>query len=123
VGPGAGRKLGAQLLLNQAQLEEFHSLRSQLFQHVKETGDLTEKLLPTEADASVAPGHALNRGQLQTAKHLPMDFKTQLAFIQKHLRDARVAAFSEEAFLDMKAALVAMRRMLDQAMSKVGGSQ
>jgi len=45
---------------------------------------------------------------------LPTQFKRQVMFLEKRLREARVASLAEDAILEAKAVVAALRRMLDQ---------
>ena len=45
---------------------------------------------------------------------LSTQFKRQVMFLEKRLREARVASLAEDAILEAKAVVAALRRMLDQ---------
>jgi hypothetical protein len=107
VEPGTKRELGGKLLLPQDQLRRYHQIREALFEEVRTVDTISESLIPSNVEG-------LARGRSTRRRSLPQDFRTQSAFLEKRLRDARVASTSERSFLEIKAAIGTMRRMLEQ---------
>jgi hypothetical protein len=105
--PGTRRELGGQLLLSQDQLRQYYQIREALFEEVRTIDLSSESLIPRDTDAQ-------GRDVRRQRRRLPQDFRTQITFLEKRLRDARVASTAERSFLEVKAAISTMRRMLDQ---------
>ena len=86
VEPGTKRELGGQLLLTQDQLRQYHQIRETLFEEVRTVDTISESLIPSDVEGQV-------RGRKTRRRSLPQDFRTQIAFLEKRLRDARVARY------------------------------
>jgi hypothetical protein len=104
--PGTRRELGGQLLLDPERIREYHEIRESLFQELRDLDELSQEVLPSSLDLD--PRDPTERGSG------PRQFRSQVAFLTNRLHDARVATLAEESFLEIKSAVVGMRRMLDQ---------
>jgi hypothetical protein len=103
--PGQKRELGGQILLDQHSIRQYHELRDGLFTQVRTVDDLVEGLLPNALDDQAG----VDGGRMR----LPSEFREQLRFVERKLREARTATLADEALLEMRSAVVAMRRMID----------
>ncbi len=103
--PGRKRELGGQILLDQESLRQYHELREGLFTQVRTLDDLVENLLPDGTDGQTGSGGRNTR--------LPSQFREQLRFVERKLRESRTAALADGALLEMRSAVAGMRRMLD----------
>ena len=108
--PGTRRELGGVLLLNSNQIHQYHEIRESLFDQLRKLDDLSQEL----SSEFERPDDSQERDDAG----LPREFRAQVSFIANRLHDARVATLAEEAFLEIKAALVAIRRMLEQLKQK-----
>lgn len=110
--PGRKRELGGQILLDQQSVRQYHELREGLFAQVRAVDDLIEGFSPDALDAPHGVGDS---------RKLPSEFREQLKLVDRKLRDARTATLADEALLEVRSAVVAMRRMIDYIES--GGQQ
>ena len=101
--PGMKRELGGQILLDQQSIRQYHELREGLFDQVRAVDDLVEGL------PDAAGGH----NDVLDGRKLPGEFRKQLKFIERKLREARTAALADEALLEVRSAVVSMRRTID----------
>lgn len=103
--PGQVRELGGQILLDQQSIRQYHELRDGLFTQVRVVDDLVEGLVPIEPEEQ----SSVDRRRMR----LPSDFRNQLRFVERKLREARTATLADGALLETRSAVVAMRRMID----------
>jgi hypothetical protein len=104
--PDARRRLGQIHLLPEHKLREYHHVREELFSQVRRTDELAQELIREHSSAE--------EGRQKPESRLPDEFVERIRFIEKRLRQAKVAALAEEAFLEIQSAILAMQRMLDQ---------
>lgn len=105
-GSDTRRIIGGGMLLDLDAIRNYQELRDAIFNQLRTLDELSERLLSRiEDDAPAALG---------SQRDLPAEFRTQITFIDKRLREARVAAYAEGAFLEIRAALMAVDRMIAQ---------
>lgn len=103
--PGQKRELGGQILLDPQAIRQYHDVRDGLFSQVRALDDLVESLLPDTLDDQSCVGGRRMR--------LPSEFREPLKFVNRKLREARTATLADEALLETRSAVLAMRRMID----------
>lgn len=101
--PGAKRELGGLLLLTPELIQDYHRLRDTLFDEVR---TLDEMSLQLDKIIEKAKFPIEIKGQK------PTEFKKEISYIEKRLREARVASLSAYAFFDIKSSLDAMRLLI-----------
>jgi hypothetical protein len=106
-GPETRLVVGGGLLLDPNAIRRYHELREGIFAQLRTFDDVSEKMLSRIDE--IAP-HAAPASD----RNLPTEFRTQIKFIDKRLRDARVANYAEGAFLEIRAALLAIERVIAQ---------
>jgi len=130
VEPGSRRELGGQLLLDRDSIQRYHQIREGLFNQLRLMDGFLENLQHVSIEGGVpqmVSEDLLESADLESSERraprrprrapLPPEFREQIKFVEKRLRSARTAALAETTFLEIRAVVSALRRMLQYVKS------
>lgn len=100
VSPTSRRELGGQLILDQKSLREYDLVRDEAVSIIRDIDECGRMLYGN--------GDSVSR---ESVAALPREFREQVRFVQKRLREAATASLAEQSWLQIRAAIVGLRRM------------